>query len=206
VRFFIGIVLAAGAALNGQENAPTGVVRGELVEITPGAGTLKLKTTTGTVYRCGFDSHTYMERDHLRIWPGALRARDHVELIADRKGGNCYARTLRVFELRSSAARSRLPVRPFRTLDHIYPRGNLTFGGVVLRFSPTVLVLRTRTEPEKLVLLRDDTRYLESGLPADFSRLAVNTRVFVRGGKNIENDLEAYQVIWGEIPGPKRDR
>jgi hypothetical protein len=93
------------------------------------------------------------------------------------------------------------PVRSM--IENMYPRGNLTFGGVVIRRSPTVLVLRTRTEPEKLVRLREDTRFLYSGSPATSGDVAVNTRVFVRAGKNFENDVEAYQVIWGEIAGPK---
>ena len=80
----------------------------------------------------------------------------------------------------------------------------MTFAGVVRRFNPQMVVLRTRDDAEKIVLLREDTRFLDSGLPVDLSKLAVNTRVFIRGGKNFENDLEAYQVIWGEIPGPKR--
>jgi hypothetical protein len=67
-----------------------------------------------------------------------------------------------------------------------------------------MLVLRTREDAEKIILLREDTRYLDSGVPVDYTKLSVNTRVFIRGGKNFENDLEAYQVIWGEIPGPKR--
>jgi hypothetical protein len=65
-----------------------------------------------------------------------------------------------------------------------------------------MLVLRTRTEPEQIVLLRDDTRFLQGGFPVDVSQLSINARVFIRGGRNLENDLEAYQVIWGEIPGP----
>jgi hypothetical protein len=79
----------------------------------------------------------------------------------------------------------------------------MTFAGIILRRSPTLLVLRTRTEPEKMVHLRADTRFLDSGLPATSEELAVNTRVFIRGGKNFENDLEAFQVVWGEIDGPK---
>jgi hypothetical protein len=66
-----------------------------------------------------------------------------------------------------------------------------------------MLVLRTRTEREKIIMLRDDTRFLDSGLPGERSNLAVNTRVFIRGSKTLDNTLEAYQVIWGEIPGPK---
>jgi hypothetical protein len=77
---------------------------------------------------------------------------------------------------------------------------------VVRRLNANVLVLKTKDEPERMVLLRDDTRFLESGFPADRKALAVNTRVFIRGGRNIENDLEAYQVIWGQIEGPPPGR
>jgi hypothetical protein len=125
-------------------------------------------------------------------------------MITDVKGGECYARTVRIVPPQSGRLAS---LRPYRSaLDNVFPRGNLTFSGVVRRLNGQMLVLRTRTEPEQIILLRDDTRYLAGGLPSDFSQLAVNTRVFIRGGKNIENDLEAYQVIWGEIPGPKANR
>jgi len=143
-----------------------------------------------------------MEREGQRIFSGALRADDPVELIVDRKSGSCYTRTVRVV---ATGIRF-TTLRPYRSLDYVFPRGNVTFSGIIRRLSSNVLVLRTREEPEKMVLLREDTRFLESGFPADFSHLAVNTRVFIRGGKNIENDLEAYQVIWGEIPGPKSSR
>ena len=43
-----------------------------------------------------------------------------------------------------------------------------TFSGVVRRLNIEMLVLRTRSEPEQIVLLRDDTRFLASGLPSDF--------------------------------------
>jgi hypothetical protein len=88
-------------------------------------------------------------------------------------------------------------------VETIYPRGNLTFGAVVIRRSPTLLVVRTRTEPEKILRLREDTRFLDSGAPAMAKDVPVNARVFIRAGKNFENDVEAYQVIWGEIVGPK---
>lgn len=179
--------------------APKGVYRGNVVKV---AGyTLEVKTTLGLHYSCEFDKHTYMERDGQRVFSGALREDEPVEIITDIRGSACYTRTLRFIP---SNARLRT-IRPYRSsIDHIYPRGNLTFAGVVRRFSPTMMVLRTREDAEKIVLLREDTRYLESGFPVDFTKLAVNTRVFVRGGKNFEDDLEAYQVIWGEITGPKR--
>jgi hypothetical protein len=78
----------------------------------------------------------------------------------------------------------------------------MTFSGVVLRINPEMMVLRTWRDGEKVILLRQDTRYMDSGLKTDFATLPVNTKVFVRGGKNLENELEAYQVVWGEISGP----
>jgi hypothetical protein len=30
----------------------------------------------------------------------------------------------------------------------------------------------------------------------------VNERVFVRGGRNLEDEIEAYQVVWGGILRP----
>ena len=192
------VVLIAASAL-AQEPAPKGIVRGRLLQAA--AGNLSLITPLGSSYRCSFDHHTYIERDGQRIFAPALRPDDPVELITDIRAGDCYTRTVRIVNTPSRL----LGARSYRpALDHIFPRGNLTFAGVVRRFNGSVLVLRTREDAEKIVLLRDDTRYLEGGHPADFTRLAVNTRVFVRGGRNVENDLEAYQVIWGEIPGPKR--
>ena len=179
--------------------APKGVFRGNVINVEN--YTLELKTTLGLHYSCEFDKHTYMERDGQRVFSGALKADEPVEIITDIRGTACYTRTLRFIP---STARL-LNVRPYRSsIDHIYPRGNMTFAGVVRRFNPQMLVLRTRDDAEKIVLLREDTRYLDSGIPVDFTKLSVNTRVFIRGGKNFENDLEAYQVIWGEIPGPKR--
>jgi hypothetical protein len=165
---------------------------------------LSVVTPLGTSYSCNFDRHTYFEQDSQRIFAGALRSGDPIEMITDSRGGECYARTVRIVPPPSGRL---VTLRPYRSaLDNVFPRGNLTFSGVVRRLNGQMLVLRTRTAPEQIILLRDDTRYLASGLPSDFSQLAVNTRVFIRGGKNIENDLEAYQVIWGEIPGPKASR
>src|SRR4051794_38958653 len=160
----------------GQSDAPVGIVRGRILQISPAS--ISLNTSSGTSVQCGLDSRTYMEREGQRIFSGALRPEDPVELIVDRKAGSCYARTVRVVTVGMRLA----SLRPYRTLDYIFPRGNLTFSGVIRRLSPNVLVLRTREEPEQMILLRDDTRFLESGLPADLSRLAVNTRVFIRGG------------------------
>jgi len=94
----------------------------------------------------------------------------------------------------------RARLRAMRTPPHsIVPRGNLTFAGIVLRLSPEFMVLRTRSDGQKTILIRHDTGFVERGCRVDASELAVTTRVFIRAGRNFEGDLEAYQVVWGEI-------
>jgi hypothetical protein len=192
-----------------QENAPIGIVRGDLVEwdgeMTQ--GDILVRTPPDRIYTCQFDNHTYLERDGQRIGLQALKTGDHLELVADHKPGSqrCYARTIRVVEKTVAPVNPgyRVNLRRSNTIiDQIYPRGNLTFSGVIIRMTPQMMVVRTRTEGEKTILLRQDTRYMDSGLPAEISMLAVNTRVSIRGGKNLDNELEAYQVIWGQIEGP----
>jgi hypothetical protein len=166
-------------------------------------GVLEVKRATGSAVRCGFDTHTWIEQDRKRLSLTALEPGVPVEILTDLRAGRCYTRTVRIVPA-GTPLNARRPMTPVRSIiENIYPRGNLTFGGVVIRRSPTVLVVRTRTEPEKIVRLREDTRFLDSGTPATSADVAVNTRVFVRAGKNFENDIEAYQVIWGEIAGPK---
>lgn len=198
-----GVLLAATltAQRTNTEVAPP-IVEGILT--TAENGTLEVRRATGNPIRCGFDSHTWIEQDRKRLSLTALEAGATVEILTDLRAGRCYTRTIRIVPPGSSAATRRAPMRPIRsTIENIYPRGNLTFAGVVLRRSPTLLVLRTRTEPEKMVRLREDTRFLDSGSPATAADLTVNSRVFVRAGKSFDNDIEAYQVIWGEIEGPK---
>ena len=61
-------------------------------------------------------------------------------------------------------------------------------------------VLHTR-EGDLTLLLRNDTRYLAEGQVVDVAELKPNMRVFVRAGKDLYNEVEAYQVIWGSIHG-----
>jgi hypothetical protein len=192
--------LLVSTVLWGQEAAP-GIVRGTLTLAE--AGTIEIRQANGSTLRCGFDSRTWIERDKKRLQMDALESGVPVEAVTDARAGRCYTRIVR---LNPSAAI--IPAKRFTgsstrgVLDSLYPRGNLTFAGVVIRRSPTVLVLRTRTEPEKLFVIREDTRFSDSGVPASAADCAVNTRVFIRGGKNFENDLEAFQVVWGQIAGP----
>jgi hypothetical protein len=208
----IGII-AVGAAVvraDGILNAPVGVLRGDLIDWQgeKNAGDLNVRTPDAHLYTCHFDAFTYIERDNQRIGMAVINSGDRLEIIADHKPGatSCYARTIRVMDNRPQVTNPgyRINLRPFRsTTELLYPRGNLTFSGVVLRLNSGMIVLNTRADGEKTILIRQDTRFLDGGMPSSLSTLPVNTRVFVRGGRNFDDELEAFQVIWGEIPGPK---
>jgi hypothetical protein len=65
------------------------------------------------------------------------------------------------------------------------------------------VVLHTREAGDQCILLRQDTRYLANGEVVDAAALKPNMRVFVRAGKNLYDEVEAYQVIWGAILNPR---
>jgi hypothetical protein len=79
----------------------------------------------------------------------------------------------------------------------------MTLSGLVMGVSSDVLTLKSRSGDYHTIYLRPDTRYSTEGHMAEASNLQVNTLVFVRCGRNLENQVEAYQVIWGEILKPE---
>jgi hypothetical protein len=100
----------------------------------------------------------------------------------------------------------RLPIPYEDPTQSIAPRGTLTFTGMVLRRDDDGLVLRTRANGEKWILVRHDTRFKEDGLRVEPSSLHSSTRVFVRAGTNLDGEVEAYEIVWGEILTPARLR
>lgn len=193
------------AALAAQ---PPGLVRGVLLECDHGAnGEFAVRTATHEVYRFRFDSGTYFESDQQRAQPEQLRNGEQVEVVADRIEGSAlrYARTLHVLRPAAtprpvSAGRLRVPRSSLES--SLLPLGNLTFAGFVSRVDGERLVLRLRGAESKTILLRPDTRCLEGGAAVTPSELKPNMRVFVRAGQDLYGEVEAYQVIWGEILRP----
>ena len=200
MRYLAGLFCVWAAS---AQQAPIGIVRGELLiwQATAGVGHLDVKTAEGHVYQCSFDRKTYFERDNQMVAPGAMAAGDRLEIVSDRKPGSdvCYARTVHVLDATAPARPMRLGPSP---TESFAPRGNLTFAGVVVRVDHETLTLKTRADGEKLILLRQDTRYISDGQRVDADGLKRNTRVFIRAGRNMDNDIEAYQVVWGEIVQP----
>lgn len=188
------------------ENAA--LVRGVLLECDPhAAGELSIRTVDNRVLRYQFDAKTYAEREERLIEPGRLLAGEKVEVVSDATAGYTlrYARTIHVIQ-------PGLPPRP-QTLGRLRaydPKtepairaGTITFSGVVFRVNSQRVVLHTREAGDLSILLRKDTRYLADGQLVDAESLKPNMRVFVRAGKDVYNEVEAYQVIWGKILNPR---
>ena len=190
------------AVLHAQTSMPVGILNGQFVAWSGSAssGVLTVRNQNRT-YSCRYDAQTYVERSNEPIAVTGLSANDPVEVLADRQAGSadCYTRMVHVVSLRpvrrADAFAGRLP-EPER------PRGDLSFGGVVARIGPGLMTLRTRTG-EVRISLRADTRYVAGGVDRDRGALTVNMRVFVRAGHNLDGDIEAYQVVWGNIVEPK---
>lgn len=203
---FAALQTSAGLA---QENAPIGFLRGDLMAWAGSAraGEVTFRNSDSRVYQCSFDAKTYFERGNQRITAAAMQQGDRLELLADHKDGSslCYARTIQVLDVQQirtlPGQRPRLRTSSGPT-EIFAPRGDLTFAGVVVRVSPDALVLRTRNNEHKTILLRPDTRYLTGGQAMERSNLDISTRVFIRAGKNLEGGIEAYQVMWGDILEP----
>ena len=185
--------IAASIALWGQIEPPIGILRGELV--LANAATFDMRSAEKVVYRCGFDFRTYFERENQRITAANITAGETIEVVADHKPGSstCYARTVHVIDPNLKSRRWRPHPSP---TESFAPRGDMTFSGIVMRQDSQSVTLKTRAG-DVILMKRLDTRYLDSGQRVDTA--SVNSRVFVRAGRNLDGALEAYQVVWGEI-------
>jgi hypothetical protein len=190
-----------------EEAPPRGIVRGSITawEGSDARGTFSLQTDASRVVRCGFDSKSYMERDHTRIMISSITPLEIVEVLVDSSPEiRCRALILRVLPPPNSrpAYGMHAVSTTTRAIEWFAPRGNLTFGGVIVVVRAESMVLRTRRDGDKAFVLRKDTRYTADGTPTDSRDLRVNTPVYIRAGRNLDNQLEAYSVSWGEILKP----
>ena len=213
----LAFLLLSTVLVRGQQSGFSGMTHGVLLECdTPApSGEFSIRASgSNQVYRFAFDAKTYVERQDQRVSMAAIDKGDTIEVVSDRDESAAvhYARTVHVIEARVtppapvSAGRYRLhrkPVEPYQSpVEWMAPRGDLTFSGVIARLTSDRLVLHARLQGEQTILLRGDTRYLAGGELVDRADLRPNTRVFVRAGKNLQDQVEAYQIIWGEILEP----
>ena len=207
----IGSVLILLAGLIAAQTPPSdpALVRGTLLErdLQTASGEFSVRAPDNHVFRYQFDRKTYVERDDQLIDVRRLQPGEKVEVVSDEVAGSRlrYARTIHV--LADQPPRPTLTARPRAgrpsyAVDRPLPMGNLTYSGVVFRLTGEHLVIHTRTGDESL-LLRKDTRFIQNGEIVEAADLKPNMRVFVRAGKDLWDQVEAYQVIWGRILDPK---
>jgi hypothetical protein len=204
-------ILWAAAAATAQENAPPGFFRGDLQGWigTSRSGQFTFRASPDRLYSCSFDDKTYFERNQQRITLAVAGKGDRVELLSDRRLGSglCYARIVHVLDPPAvylvPGVRPHPEAAPARSVSFL-PHANLSFSGVVARLTADLLVLRTRSGNHQMIRLRPDTRYMAQGQTAGPGSLQANTIVYIRGGTDLNNQIEAYQVIWGEILQPVR--
>ena len=193
-----------------QDSPPFRILRGELLtwDVGAGGGLFSFLGPDSRIKTCQAQESTYYMSGERRIEASLLRRGATIEVVADMRNlvrDDCLALTvyLRVPPMQRLMMPARLPADPARALlDNLWGRGNLTFSGVVRRIQEDQIVLRVRTGQDQVLLLRADTAYSESGRPVVARELGEQKRVFVRGGKNLFGQVEAYHIMWGQIPFP----
>jgi hypothetical protein len=176
-------------------------------DIDADSGEFAIRAPDNQVYRYRFDAKTLVERDTLSGGMGHLRLGDRLIVQSDPVPGSLLRYAHRIQVSNSSPpmtpADGRLGSTGFPLLDLSPRTGNLTFASVVARLNRESLVLRTR-DGEQTLLIRRDTRYVDNGDTVEAAQLRPNMRVFIRAGRNLYEQVEAYQVIWGSILEPTR--
>jgi hypothetical protein len=208
VKASFGIVMGM-ASVWAQENAPAGFLKGYFLSWTgtPRSGQFVFQSPGNRIYSCTYDNKTYIERDKRYITIASAEKGDSLEIVSDYRNDStvCYARLVHVLDPQRAqvvpGVRPRkAPNRPFEVFG---PRGNMTLSGLVMGVGSNVLTLKSRRGEYQTIHLRADTRYSDEGQTAEAGNLRVNTLVFIRCSRNLENEVEAYHVVWGEILRPE---
>ena len=198
--FWFGAV-GAVAGVSMAESMPYGYFHGTMVrfEGTPAEGLLIARAADGALLDCGYDGKSYLELSKRRITPAKLLEGDRLEVLVDRsgRGRSCYIRLLHVLPPQAvNPARPAKAQRPPSRLST--PVATVTLAGIVVRKASGAITVRGR-DREETVFLRRDTRFVGNGARLNLADVTLNQRVFVEAGRNLDGELEAYQVTWGEM-------
>lgn len=186
---------------------PLGILRGILAGWNGDVhgGELNLVLDNGRPYTCTFDGRSYVELGRMRSVITRLNPGDSLEVVTDRltQSSRCFARMIYVVHNDVQKFRQERPggFALERATEHISPRGNVTYSGVVLKREGDTFLMKTRQDGVRQLRLRPDTRFVLDGNLVDAGMLEPNARIFVRAGFSSEDELEVYQVVRGEILG-----
>jgi hypothetical protein len=202
-----GIVLFLPFLVAAQTPPNSPILRGVVLECDQRpTGELAIRAADNSVLRYQFDPKTYVERDERMIEPEHLAPGEKVEIVSDGARGSVlrYARTIHVIQATPppKPRRAGLP-EPYNPRTDTVRTGSLTYAGVINRVTAEKVVLHMRDGDDLSIRLRGDTRYLADGQVADLAQLKPNMRVFVQAGKDIYNEVEAYQIVSGTILAPR---
>jgi len=173
---------------------PAALVRGILLERDTqiSGGQFSVRDADNLVRRYLFDRKTYVERENQMIDILRLNPGEKLEVISDVVPGQVlrYARTVHVIP---DAPPPRPPspgrLRPYRPSEDRILSGNLTYSGVVFRVNPERVAVHTRAG-DQMLLVRKDTRFVQDGEIVEAASLKPNTRVFIRAGKDVYEQVE----------------
>ena len=169
---------------------------------------LSVRGSHDLLFEFTVDRRTWIERNRERIRASELVTGDRVEVVSDRPSTAEPAPYARMVQVLSPA--------PFQ--QPIVSRGNYSFRqpepnlltaenrliltGVVISRLGSRLELKTRLDGIKIIYLRRDTMFLRDGYQVNESALVTNSHVFIKAGRNRDDELEAYQIVWGGILDP----
>jgi len=211
MRLLLGVLLFPILAAPQAPGTPStgALVRGVLLErdAPAGSGEFSVRAADSQVFRYRFDPKTYVERDEAMIDVARLQPGERVEVVSDQAPGAALRYALTIHVLASTQAARSTFVRTQRASltaagDPLFA-ANLSFSGVVVRLSGGRMFLRTRDDAGQAILLRQDTRYVEDGKVVGAVELKPNMRVYVQAGKSLYDEIEAYEVVWGQILQPR---
>jgi len=196
LAFLIAMAVAAA-------EMPSGYFHGSMLgwEGSSTDGTLRARAASGDIYTCGYDTKSYMEFEKQRIRVDKLREGDPLEVLVYRRPGEtaCYVLSLEVVPPpKVVRPNRRIDVTPAKARPALVPHGTQNIAGVVTQIGAGSLTIRTRTG-ETTFLLRPDTRYFGNGLRMERADVTANQRLSVEAARNVDGQLEAFQLTWGEL-------
>ena len=200
MRHFVPVILAlvilAAANWQAQAGGP-GFVRGVVLQVDKRE--MSVRSNPGEIYRFSFDSRTWIERARERIPAAALHQGDLLEVVSDRDSRvPQYARMIHVLDRTPDPRKARRAALREQ-------RDEVSYSGVTIGRADQQITLRTPLDGLQRFSLIPDTQFVFSGALVGRAVLEAQTHVLVRAVQRANGEMEAYQVIWGELLQPGRN-
>ncbi len=200
----LGVWLVLTGGLWGQlrSGVPTGILEGRLAGIV--GGKLEVVLDGGDTLICSVDGRTYIDRERQRLYLKDLKAGDLLELVTERQGigATCFARMIHVVNVEKRFGGRGKVGSVKRVTESFAPRGSLGVTGVVRDLQTGFLEIKTRQDGTMRFRLRSDTLFVRDGREVAAGEVDRTGPVFVRGGYDLNGELEVFQVSWGAIVQP----